>query len=120
MLKQFTFEFAVLILGFLFLFNSGCKGFAANFSPSDTAEVDTAKTLPNYYKNVDIKIIYPWNEDEPDVCTNVSCQLIKEKNLIVEIKVFRKDCTENIIVKPGLLKFEIRDHESKSLIAKGP
>ena len=120
MSKPLTFEFTVFILGFLFLFNSGNKVFAANFSPSDTAEVDTAKTLPNYYKNVDIKIIYPWKEDEPEVCTNVSCQLIKEKNLIVEIKIFREDCTENFIVKPGLLKFEIRDHESKSLIAKGP
>jgi hypothetical protein len=120
MLKQFTFKFVVFIFGFLFLSNSGLKGFAANFAPADTSEIDSAKTLPNYYKNVDIKIIYPWNEDEPEVCTNVACQLIKEKDVIVEIRIFHKDCTSNIKVKPGLLKFEIRDHESKSLIAKGP
>jgi len=120
MLKQIIVESIVFILGFLFLFNSGHEVFAANLSPTDTAKVDTVKTLPNYYKNVDIKIIYPWKEDEPEVCTNVACQLIKEKDLIVEIRVFHKDCTNHILVKPGLLKFEIWDHNSKILIAKGP
>lgn len=119
MVKQYTFNIAVFIDVVLILFNSACEAYAANFQPSDTAQVDTAKILPNYYKNVDIKIIYPWNEDEPEVYTNISCQLIKEKDIIVEIKIFHKDRTDTIKVTPSIPKFEIRNHESKALIVKG-
>ena len=120
MAKQLTFMLGLFIFGFLFLHNSDYVVFAADLFPSDTADVDSSKALPNYYKNVDIRIIYPWKEDDPEVCTNVSCQLIKQKDLIVEIRVFHKDCTDHIMVKPGLLKFEIRNHDTKTLIAEGP
>ncbi len=119
MFTKFTFILEVFILVSFFLTYPNFTAYTNMYPAADTAQIDTTKILPNYYKNVDVKIIYAWNEDEPELFSNICCQLIKEKDVVVEIKLFRKDCTDKIKVLPGSMKYEIRDHESKKLIVKG-
>lgn len=119
MVTKFIFLLKIFFLGLFLLTYPDFTVYSNMYPESDTAQVDTAKILPNYYKNVDVKIIYAWNEDEPELFSNICCQLIKEKDVVVEIKIFRKDCTDKIKVIPGSMKYEIRDHESKKLIFKG-
>lgn len=119
MVKKFTFFLEIFILGSFLLFYPGFTAYSNMYPEADTAQVDTAKIPPNYYKNVDVKIIYAWNEDEPELFSNICCQLVKEKDEVVEIKLFRKGCTDKIKVLPGSMKYEIRDHVSKKLIVKG-
>ena len=90
-----------------------------------TAQVDTVKKkpvkkLPNYYEHVDVKVVYAWKEDKPEWYRNVCCQLIKEKGKLTAVKIFRKTCTDEIRLQPGWVRVEVRDHQSRKLIARGP
>lgn len=121
-MKRINVHLLIILIGALIIaLNPGALLSAVpQDSTRDTTQADTAKSIPGLYKNVDIKIVYPWKEDEPEICENVTCQLIRENNVPVELNIFHKDCTDKIKIKPGLLTFEIRDHRTKKLIAKGP
>ncbi len=93
---------------------------ADSFVSQDTTKSDTVKLPKNMYNNVDVYIIYPWNEDEPERHENVRCQIIKENKQVKEIKLFLKTRTDCIKIKKGLIRFEIHDHKTKKLIIKGP
>jgi len=86
----------------------------------DTTKKDTAKTIPGLYKNVDVKIIYPWLPDEPEIYKDVKCRLIKEKGVVTEIWIYFANRKEELQVKKNLITYEVRDAKTKKLIAKGP
>ncbi len=109
----------VLILTF-FLPVMVFQGFNACSMPADTTGVDSSEQAAGIYRNVDIKIIYSWNPEEPDVFQNVSCQLIKKENVVIEVKIMRSDATDRISIKPEYMQFEVRDHQTKKIIAKSP
>jgi hypothetical protein len=108
------------ILVFLIISALGSELELFSQTTADTSKIDSTKLIPNYYKNADIKITYPWMPEEPHWCRNVSCQVVKENDKVTEIKIFKKDCVERITVKPELLSFEIYEAGTKKLIIKGP
>ncbi len=87
---------------------------------SDTSGTDSTGQLPDFYRGVDVKIIYSWNPEEPDLFQNVSCQLIKKNQVIEEIKIIRSDCTDRITFKPEYMSFEVRDRKTARVVVKGP
>ncbi len=110
-----------IILAILFLFIWNIRGSFANPFLQDTTKTDTTQQVkPNYYKGVDVKIVYTFENEKPTWYRNVCCQLIKEKGEVKEIKVFLKTCTEEIRVIKGFVKFEVRDHNTHKIIAQGP
>jgi len=111
-------KFSILIFLFILIPGSIPKMFSQD--TADSSKVDSTKLIPNYYKNVDIKITYPWMPDEPKWCRNVPCQVVKENDKVTEIKIFKKDCVERITVKPELVSFAIYEAGTKKLIIKGP
>ncbi len=104
---------------FLFMIPNPSPCSAESNVAADTAVTDTVQKPAGYLEGVDVKVVYSWAEDEPDTCVNVKCQLITENGQVVKIKIFKKDCTDEIRVKPGMMTFEIRDHKTGKLIAKG-
>ncbi len=85
--------------------------------PQDTVKV---KPRPNFYRNVDVIIIYQWAPEEPEVCQNVNAEVVKEKGKITEVVVYRKRGKERIKVEKGLIHFKIRDRRTKKILVKGP
>ena len=108
------------ILIFLIISALGSELELFSQAATDTSSNDTTKRIPNYYRNVDIKITYPWMPDEPQWCRNTSCQVVKENGKVTEIKIFKKDCVDRITVKPELLSFIIYQTGTKKLIMQGP
>jgi hypothetical protein len=121
MSKIYPHFLAMLICAFVLSLSQGMNLSAAPpDSTQDSIRTDSVKTVPGMYENVDVIIVYPWKEDEPETCENVTCQLIKENQVPVELRIFHKDCTDKLKIKPGSLTFKIVDHKTKKLIAKGP
>lgn len=85
-----------------------------------TSKTDSTKQLANYYQNVDVKIIYSWSENEPQWYRNVRCQLIKKKGKVTELKIFLKTCTEEVVIEPRYVSFEILDHKTGKILIKEP
>jgi len=112
------FKFNILIFLIFSALGSELELFSQEVT--DTTKTDTTKQIPNYYKNVDIKITYPWMPDEPQWCRNTSCQVVKENDKVTEIKIFKKDCVERITVKPELLSFAIYQAGTNKIIIQGP
>ncbi len=121
MKRTVCFWFALwAILGFTMLpshlFAGGTIPIAADTTATDTSQA----VKPDYYKGVDVKIVYTFENEKPTWYRNVCCQLIRKEGKVSEIKIFLKTCTEDIRVIQGFVKYEIRDHASKKLIARGP
>lgn len=87
---------------------------------ADTTQQDSEQVNPDIFKNVDVKIIYPWKANEPDLYKDVKCQIVQQAKQIKELKIFRKTSTDCIEIKKGLVKFEILDHATGKLIKRGP
>ncbi len=83
----------------------------------DTVQV---KPRPNFYRNVDVIIIYQWVPEEPEICQNVDAEVVKEKGKITEVIVYRKRGKERIKVEKGLIHFKIQDRRTKKILMKGP
>jgi hypothetical protein len=118
-----TLGFAFALWAILLLAVLPSHQFAEGTIPiaADTTGTDTAQTVkPDYYKGVDVKIVYTFENEKPTWYRNVCCQLIRKEGKVSEIKIFLKTCTEDIRVIQGFVKYEIRDHATKKLIARGP
>jgi hypothetical protein len=110
----------VLIFSITFLMCTEPVTCGAYTPAQDSTRVDSSQQATDILRNVDVKITYSWNPDEPDVFENVSCQLIKKDNEVVELKIIRSDATDRISFKPEYMQFEVKEHQSKKVIAKGP
>jgi hypothetical protein len=117
--KYFLFIGYFLIITSTFL-SSAFNNVTYQDIKSDSSIVDTTKPPPNTFKNVDVNVIFKWNPEEPERFENVKCQLILEKKVIKELKIFFKDRTECFELKKGQITFQIREHLSKKLIKSGP
>ncbi|MBN2365688.1 MAG: hypothetical protein EH225_06820 [Calditrichaeota bacterium] len=116
-----TFLYGLFFMLFLILICSSSPfSLSAQSSGADSSVTDSTRHLPDFYTNADVKIVYSWNPEEPDMFINVSCQLIKKKNEVVEIKIIRPNCTDRISFKPEYMTFVMHDHKSKKIIARGP
>jgi hypothetical protein len=59
-------------------------------APADTGKTGDYRSSPDYFRNVTLKVIYAWNPEEPDFYSKVNCLLVRQANLITEIKVFQE------------------------------
>ncbi len=89
-------------------------------TPADTGKTGEYRSSPDYFRNVNLKIIYAWNPEEPDLYSKVNCLLVRQANLITEIKIFQEHATERILLSKGQITFEIADPVTKKTITKGP
>lgn len=121
MVSKLKYTFALVLLAVLLVSTNTLMSAPRELQATqDTAQVDTVKQIPGYYKHVDVKITYSWKPDSPEWYRNVNCQVVKKNGTVEELKIFLKTCTERVTVKEGLITFEVRDRESKKILAKGP
>ena len=110
---------AVLIFTGLSFGTPQVKDSSGNSANDATKSID-AQAKKNYFKDVDVKIIYSWNPKEPDVYHGVSCRLIRQGNVVTQLNIFQEDETEEVEVKKGETTYQIVDPATNKVIAEGP
>ncbi len=81
----------------------------------------TSREKPqNYFKKVDVTIVYSWNKAEPDTLNNVDCRLVRTNGVVTQLRIISEDSTDEISVAKGQTTYEIRDSKTGKLLAAGP